>query len=79
MSDKLQFYIDHMRLTVFPDSFLIQVSRVDDPPRQDRLEDFPKWAFRSKNAIWFLQEDGPYRRRAVDGDKIKHQLMQKLK
>ena len=79
MNDKRQFFIDHMQLTVYPDSFLVQVSRIDDPPRQDSMEDFPTWAFQSKNAIWFLQEDGSYRRRAVDGDKIKQQLMQKLK
>jgi len=79
MNEKKQFYIDHMQLTVFPDSFLVQVSRVDSPPRQDKIEDFPDWAFRSRNAIWFLQEDGPYRRRALDGDKIKQQLMQKRK
>jgi len=79
MDTKLRFYIDDMQLTVLPDSFLIQITPVANPPRQDSIKNFPTWTFRSRNAIWFFDEDKPYRYRAIHGDRIKQQLLQKLK
>ena len=79
MNKKLQFFFDKMEVTVQPDSFLIQIAPVANPPRQDDIKDFPSWTFRSKNAIWFYDEDQPYRHRANHGDQIKQQLLQLLK
>jgi hypothetical protein len=78
MDQGLHFFIDEMELTVLPDSFLIQITPVANPPRQDNIKDFPAWTFRSKNAIWFFNEDKPYRYRASHGDKIRQQLLEKL-
>ena len=79
MDNKLRFYFDQMQFTILPDSFLVQITPVVDPPRQDDIKDFPAWALRSKNAIWFYDEDKPYRYRATHGDKIKQQLLDKLR
>jgi hypothetical protein len=79
MDTQLRFYVENLQFTILPDSFLIQITQVTDPPRQDNLKDFPSWTFRSRNAIWFFEEDKPYRYRASHGDKIKQQLLERLK
>jgi len=78
MNNKLRFYFDQMEFTVLPDSFLIQITPNANPPRQDKIHDFPAWIFRSRNAIWFFDEDKPYGYRAIHGDKIKQLLLEKF-
>jgi len=77
-SESRNFYIDNLLLTVFNGSYLVEVSRISDPPRQDNIHDLPSWAFSSRNAIWFLQEDQPYKYRAEDGERIKAELLGKF-
>ena len=73
-----EYYIGQFKLEVIPDAFLIEVSFVDAPPRQDRVTDLPPWTFSSRNAIWFFHEDRPYHARASDGDRVKRELCSQL-
>ena len=74
MSQAVKFYIGCLKLEVIDDAYVLEVSFVDKPPRQDSLKDLPKWALSSKNAIWFVREDQPIITRANHGERIREDL-----
>jgi hypothetical protein len=73
-----EFYIGRVKLEVIPDSYLVEVSFVNNPPCQNKVKDLPEWTLSSKNAIWFLHEDQPILVRAKNGEKIKEELISHL-
>ena len=73
-----EYYIGKFKIDIIPDAFLIEVSFIDTPPRQDRVTDLPPWTFSSRNAIWFFQEDRPYYARAKAGESVKRELYSQL-
>ena len=75
MAEIHSYYIGHLKLDVNPQAYLVKVSFVEEPPCQNGLRDLPEWTLGSRNAIWFMQEDLPYNSRAVNGDKIKEELL----
>ncbi len=75
MCDTPQYYIGRLKLDIIKEAYLVEVSFIDQPPRQDKLNDLPQWTISSKNAIWFVQEDQPYMDRAVGGERIKEELL----
>jgi len=75
MSEAKQYYIGHLKLDIIKEAYLVEVSFIDQSPRQDKLNDLPEWTISSKNAIWFVQENQSYMDRAVDGERIKEELL----
>jgi hypothetical protein len=75
MSIATKFYIGRLKLEVIDDAYLVEVSFVDNPPRQDKLIDLPEWTLSSKNAIWFFHENQPIHARAMHGERIKEELV----
>ena len=75
MSKAASFFIGSFQLNVVPDAYLVEVSFVGAPPRQDRLTDLPSWTLSSKHAVWLLHEDQPMPRRAEHADEIKKELV----
>lgn len=75
-----EFLVDGYRLTVFDDSFLIYVKSLETPAeKQISTVELPRWIFKSRNAIWLLEEESPMYERARRGDVIKHHLQDKLR
>ena len=70
-----EFFIGCLKLDVIDNAYLVEVSYVDAPPRQDRLSDLPEWALSSKNAIWFVRENESILKRARNGEQIREDLL----
>ena len=76
MAAETYYYLNGFQLTVHQESYLVYVHPwTGKAPRQDELSDLPDWILHSHSAIWLCDEDGSLYRRAIDGDRIKEQIL----
>lgn len=79
MSDTAQYYFEGLEIVVHLKSYLVEVRHTGNRSVPDnKLSDLPDWVFHSKSAIWFLEENAPYQRRALDGERIKRELSSRI-
>ncbi|HSE43675.1 MAG TPA: hypothetical protein VLH08_23135 [Acidobacteriota bacterium] len=79
MTQLSEYFVNNFNLRLSSKGLVVQVKEMNgNPPRRDQLEDLPDWIFRSNLAIWFLEGDSSIYRRAVAGEKVKHELMMEL-
>jgi hypothetical protein len=70
------FYLHDYELTVHNKSFLVLVSQLSNlSSHQNRSSDLPEWAFHSPHAIWLQKNNGSMIQRAMEGEKIKAELL----
>jgi hypothetical protein len=75
MSTALRYYLNGLILTVWPDSYLVEVRTTENAPLAlHTLRDLPEWALRSRLAIWLTEGREPIRERAISGERIRRRL-----
>jgi len=75
MSLGKEFSVKGYRLTVFEKGYLVKVSPSGIHAERKNGVQLPEWCFQSEHAIWLTEESAPLSIRALNGDKIKQQLM----
>jgi hypothetical protein len=79
MAGSLEYFVNNLSLSISPKGFLVEVHEMtNEPPRYDKVTDLPDWIFRSSLAIWFKKGDASLYQCAIEGDKIKNELMMEL-
>jgi hypothetical protein len=78
MSRNEQFRIEEFVIHVDEGTYLVEVYRNDDEYPLQSIEDLPNWVFASRYAIWLSGGDAPVRERALEGERIKQDLMKRI-
>jgi len=78
MSRNEQFRIEEFVIHVDEGTYLVEVYKNDDEDPLQSIEDLPNWVFASRYAIWLSGGDAPVRDRALEGERIKQDLMKRI-
>jgi len=73
-----QFHIGEFEIHVDEGTYLVEVCRNHSHGSFHRIEDLPNWVFASRYAIWLEVGDAPIRDRAVEGERVKQQLLKEM-
>jgi hypothetical protein len=75
----LQYFLDGYVLTLHNKAFLVYVNHSKERlSHQDTTAALPDWVFHSDHTIWLLETDDDLYHRALDGERIKAELMSSL-
>lgn len=80
MPQNAKFYVDGYLLRILDSVYLVEVEPANGRTgRYEKPANLPQWIFRSPHAIWLTQEKVPIMERAVRGEEVKQQIMNKEK
>ena len=78
MSKTEQFHIGEFLIQVDEGTYLVEVNFTDSNPSFHRIQDLPNWVFASRYAIWLTAGDAPIRDRALEGERVKQELLKQM-
>lgn len=76
--EKKRYVIDDLVITLDEPGYLVLIDECDSDRSLHSVEDLPRWVFDSPYAIWLTIGDEPIRMRALEGERIRQQLFERV-